>query len=124
MHPQYLKKDNSNHGSTNIDSTSDISIVQRAHLAVADWTSPLGPVDDWPKVFHVLYDEACCDTSCQSTQDSIDMFLRNVMEHVQVGRSILRTVEMCPAIKFPFSGNEADRLLAVLKPEYYILVPR
>ena len=113
MHPSATsEKDNSNHGSINIDLMSDISIVQRARLAVADWTSPLGPVDDWPKVFHNQYDEACCDMSCWSTQDSIDMFLRNVMEHVWVGRSILRTVEMCATIKFPFSGHEADRLLA------------
>ena len=91
----------------------NISIICKAHLTVPNWTSLLGPVDDWPKVFHDKYNEVCYETSSQTTQDSIDVFLRQVIEHVWVGKSILKAVEECPSIKFPFSShNKADILLA------------
>lgn len=99
--------------SNNIDSATDISIVCNARLAVSNWTSALGPVEEWPKIFREKYNEACCSTVAHTTQESIDLFLKQVVEHVRVGRSILKGVEECRSVKYPFSaGRNGDYLLA------------
>lgn len=99
---------------TNVRTTSrDIAIIREVRVAVAQWTKHLGPVDDWGRVFRKHYDEACCDTTSQSTQDSIDVFLRGVMDHVKMGRSILKSIEDCQVVRDPLVGGDAgDRLLA------------
>ena len=78
-----------------------------------NWTSTLGPVEDWPRVFRDKYDEACCDTAAPSTQTAIDVFLGQVEEHVRVGKSILAGIEKCSLVRLPLSQSiEGDRLLA------------
>lgn len=91
----------------------DISIIRNARLAVSNWTSSLGPVEEWPRVFGEKYDEACCDTVAQSTQAAINEFLKGVIEHVRIGKSILKGIEGCQVVVYPFSTDDkGDRLLA------------
>lgn len=99
--------------SSNQASPTDISSIDRlrqVRLAMENWTSNLGPVEDWPRVFREKYDEACCDTSASTTQVAIDVFLGQVGEHVKIGKSILAGIAL---VQLPLSKSmEGDRLLA------------
>jgi hypothetical protein len=93
--------------------TSGIDKIRQVCSAMENWTSTLGPVEDWPRVFREQYDEACLDTTTKTTQDAIDTFLGQVEEHVKVGKSILAGLEGCAAVKVHQSQlAEADWLLA------------
>jgi hypothetical protein len=88
---------------------SSIDILRKVRLAMEKWTSDLGPVEDWPRVFREKYDEACCATTTSTTQAGVDIFLGQVGEHVRIGKSILAGVEDC---YLPLCQSlKADRLL-------------
>jgi hypothetical protein len=87
--------------------TCYIDILCRVRLATESWTTNLGPVEDWPRVFREKYDEACCDTTTSTTQVAIDIFLGQVGAHVQMGKSILTGLEECSLAR-----QEGDQLLA------------
>lgn len=93
--------------------TSGIDILRKVRQAMESWTSALGPVEDWPRIFREKYDEACCDTTASSTQAAIDLLLRQVGDHVRIGKSILAGIQECSLVKLPLSQSvEGDRLLA------------
>ena len=101
-----------NRGVSPVD-TSGIDMIRQVRSAVEKWTSDLGPVEDWPRIFRELYDEACLDTSSRTTQESIDVFLRQVGEHVRNGKEILSGLERCAVVSLPRAQcAEGDRLLA------------
>src|ERR1700683_4784206 len=60
--------------------TSGIDKIRQVRSAMENWTSTLGPVEDWPRVFREQYDEACLDTTTKTKQDAIDTFLGQVEE--------------------------------------------
>ena len=92
--------------------TSGINLIREVHSALEQWISALGPIDDWPCVFQEKYDQACLDTAAQTTQDAIDIFLRQVGDHVQIGKDIITGLDKCAALTLPKAqGAEADRLL-------------
>jgi hypothetical protein len=77
------------------------------------WTSALGPVEEWPRVFQEQYDEACTNTTASTTQAAINIFLGQVGEHVRVGKDIIVRLESFMMVKFPQSQYaEGDCLLA------------
>jgi hypothetical protein len=88
-------------------SESYVDILCKVHLATENWTTNLGPVEDWPRVFREKYDEACCDTTTSTTQVAIDIFLGQVGAHVQMGKRILTSLEECLLAR-----QEGDLLLA------------
>jgi hypothetical protein len=93
--------------------TSGIDLIRNVRSALEKWTSTLGPIDDWPRIFREQYDEACINTDARSTQASIDLFLQQVGEHVRVGKDIIVGLEGCSAVTLSRSQvAEGDRLLA------------
>lgn len=87
--------------------TSGIDMIRRIRSAMENWTSALGPVEDWPRVFREQYDEACVNTTAPTTQAAIDGFLGQVGEHVRIGKDIIAQLESCQCQR-----AEADWLLA------------
>jgi hypothetical protein len=98
---------------TSTTDTSGINTLRKVRLAMENWTSALGPVEDWPRIFREKYDKACCDTSALTTQMAIDVFLAQVGEHVRIGKAIVAGIQECSLVKLPMSQSiEGDRLLA------------
>ena len=78
----------------NLVNMSSIELIQKVHSALEQWVSALGPINNWPRIFCEKYDEACIDTTAQTTQDTIDIFLGQVGEHVRIGKDIIAGLEM------------------------------
>ena len=98
---------------TNAPEADDITIIHNARLAIFNWTSSLGPIEEWPKVFGEKYDIACCNMAASSMQAIINEFLKGVIGHVGVGKNILKAIEGCKVVMNPISSrNRGDHLLA------------
>lgn len=104
------------HTSNSVDepiNVSSIDLIRRVRSALDNWTSTLGPIEDWPRAFRDGYDKACMDTDAPTTQVAIDIFLGQVQEHVRIGKDIIGGLERCAALRFtPFESIKADQLLA------------
>jgi hypothetical protein len=97
----------------NAPSIEHIASLWHACATIQEWTSTLGDVEDWPRIFREQFDEACIDTAAATTQDAIDKFLRAVEEHVRNGRAVLNFLASSPAIAPPQSPEaKADWLFA------------
>ena len=93
--------------------TAGIDMIRRVRSAMENWTSTLGPVEDWPCVFREQYDAACINTTAPTTHIAIDTFLGQVAEHVRVSKDIIAGLESCMTVRLSQSLNaEGDRLLA------------
>ena len=92
---------------------SGINTIHHICSTIEKWTSSLGPVENWPRVFHELYNEACLNTNAPTTQSAINNFLGQVEEHVRIRKDILGGLEKCAVVKLLQSQcDEGDRLLA------------
>src|ERR1700720_1094592 len=80
--------------------TSSIDLIRQVRSALDNWTSMLGPIEDWPRIFRDGYDEACINTDAPTTQAAIDSFLEGVQEHVRIGKDIIVGLEKCAALRF------------------------
>jgi hypothetical protein len=93
--------------------TSGINLFREVRSALEQWISALGPIDNWPRVFREKYDEVCLDMAAQTTKDTINIFLRQVGDHVWIVKDITTGLDRCAALTLPKAqGAEADWLLA------------
>lgn len=110
-------------------------MIQHICSDMENWTLALGPVEDWPCIFHEQYDKVYINTTSMM-QVAINTFLVQVEEHVKIRKHIIAGLESCTAVKLHQpQGAEADRLLtrdlmrtlcrgvAVLKARLEILDP-
>src|ERR1700720_3775594 len=58
---------------------SSIQTRRDVQVAVNGWVSILGPVEDWPTVFHFRYEVACGKITVQA----VDKFLEGVERHAR-----------------------------------------
>lgn len=89
--------------SVHADVMANIDKLRHIRILMEQWTSGLGPVDQWPRIFQEGYDEACRKPTERSTQEEIDDFLKGVASHVENGRSILHELRRNPVISPPSS---------------------
>lgn len=85
------------------DIMEGINKLHHIRILTEQWTSGLGPVDQWPRIFQEGYDDACRKPTQRSTQEEVDEFLKGVALHVENGRKILQELRKDPVVKPPSS---------------------